>query len=36
MTAAIFGLWHFVVTYVLLKAIRQEEDEDRALLAPAV
>ena len=34
MPAAIFGLWYFVVTYVLLKAIRQEEGEDRALLAP--
>jgi hypothetical protein len=30
--AAVFGLWYFVVTYVLLKAIRQEEEEDRALL----
>jgi hypothetical protein len=30
--AAVFGLWYFVVTYVLLKAIRQEEAEDRALL----
>jgi hypothetical protein len=32
MPAAVFGLWYFVVTYVLLKAIRQEEEEDRALL----
>jgi hypothetical protein len=33
--AAVFGLWYFVVTYVLLKAIRQEEEEDRALLDAA-
>jgi uncharacterized membrane protein YidH (DUF202 family) len=30
--AAVFGLWYFVVTYVLLQAIRQEEKEDRAAL----
>jgi len=35
MPAAVFGLWYFVVTYVLLKAIKQEEAEDRALFAPA-
>ena len=28
--AAVFGVWYLVVTYVLLKAIRQEEREDRA------
>jgi hypothetical protein len=30
--AAVFGLWYFVVTYVLLQAIRKEEEEDRASL----
>ena len=36
MPAAVFGLWYFIVTYVLLKAIRQEEAEDRALLGASV
>ena len=30
--AAVFGAWYLVVTYVLLKAIHQEEEEDRAAL----
>ncbi len=28
--AAVFGIWHIVMTVVLLRAIREEADSDRA------